>query len=172
MRILLDVYSVLLSCPSLECYIWKFINNCSQPVGRTGEDYFPHLLTTFSSFRPVTTAFEDFEFPLDINESTFMLLGLPVLLSVASTWSTPCLELQKTFLGGLFRDLPQGWGVMSEMECGRKWVSFGGNSLLQWFINPSLTNHRNSVKTIEYTQGDCGNSARRIYVCWTQATVS
>lgn len=47
----------------------------------TGEDDFPRPFTSSSSFRPVTTAFETFEFPLVVKESRFLSLSLPGLLS-------------------------------------------------------------------------------------------
>lgn len=40
-------------------------------VGRTGEDDLPQLFTPFSSFRFVTTACENFEFPLDVKEGAY-----------------------------------------------------------------------------------------------------
>lgn len=51
----------------------------------TGEDYFPQPFISFSSFRPGTTTFEDFEFLLGVKESMFLLLSLPGLLSVIHT---------------------------------------------------------------------------------------
>lgn len=80
-RIIWNVCSVLLSCPSLEFCLWEFSNNCTQPMHDTGEDDFPQLSTSFFSFRPVTTAFKTFEFPLVVKEIIFLSLSLPGLLS-------------------------------------------------------------------------------------------
>lgn len=54
-------------------------------MGGTEKDDSPQLFIPFSSFRPVKTAFEDFEFPLDVKESMCLLLGLPDLLSAVHT---------------------------------------------------------------------------------------
>lgn len=59
-RVIWDVYLMLLSCPCLGCYLWDSINNRAQPVGGVGEDDFPLPFTPFSSFRPVSMAFEKF----------------------------------------------------------------------------------------------------------------
>lgn len=67
--------------PSAYSMILRLCNNCIHPVTRTGKDYFPQLFNPFSSLRPVTTALEDFEFPLDIKESMLLLLSLPGLFS-------------------------------------------------------------------------------------------
>lgn len=85
MRAIRDVSSVLLSCHGLGYYLWKFINNHTWSVGETGKDDFPQLFTLSSSFSPVTSAFENFQFPLDIKESLFLLLSLPGLLSAVYT---------------------------------------------------------------------------------------
>lgn len=85
MGVIWDEYSVLLSCPGFGYYLWEFINNSTQPVVGTGEDDFPQPFTSFSSFRPGTITFEDFEFPLGVKESMFLLLSLPGLLSAVHT---------------------------------------------------------------------------------------
>lgn len=78
------VFSVF-SCPGLGCYLWEFINNHvrPRPVGGAGEDDFPQTFT--SSLGLVTTAFENFDFSLDVKESMILLLILPGLLSVVYT---------------------------------------------------------------------------------------
>lgn len=45
MRVIWDVNSVLFACPGLGCYLWQFINNSTQLVGRTGEDDFTQPFT-------------------------------------------------------------------------------------------------------------------------------
>lgn len=55
-------------------------NNCTQSVGRTGEDNFPQIFTPFFSFSLVMRAFQNFEFLLDVKES--MLLCLSCVLTV------------------------------------------------------------------------------------------
>lgn len=73
MRIIWDVYAVLLSCPDL----LGSTSNHTQPVDETGKDDFPQFSTPF---RTVTRAFEDLEFPLDIKEN-MLLLGVAGLHS-------------------------------------------------------------------------------------------
>lgn len=80
-RVIWDVYSVLISYPYLRFCFKSPLAIIPSLWGRTGKDYFPCLFTLFSSFRPVKTAFEDFEFPLDVKECMCFLLGLPGLLS-------------------------------------------------------------------------------------------
>lgn len=47
MKIIWFMSSSLFACPDLGCYICGFINNCTQPVGGT-EDDFPQPFTSFS----------------------------------------------------------------------------------------------------------------------------
>lgn len=49
-----------------------------QSIGGKEEDDFTQPFTPFSPFRPIATAVKNSEFPLDVKESMFLLLGLPV----------------------------------------------------------------------------------------------
>lgn len=85
MRVIWDMYLVLFACPGLGCYLWGFINNYTQPIGGTGEDYFSQPSMSFSSFRSATTVFENAEFPLDLKDSIILLLVLLCLLCMVYT---------------------------------------------------------------------------------------
>lgn len=63
---------------------------------------------------------------------------------------------------------------MSGMERGRKWVSFGENSLLQWFGSSPLNNYRilikqQSIFKEEYVTSPEGSKS--LQVCWALATL-
>lgn len=66
MRVIWDVHSVLLSYPYFGHYLLTSVNNHTQSMERIGEDDFPQFFLPFFSFRPVTAAFENSEFPLDV----------------------------------------------------------------------------------------------------------
>lgn len=75
-----DVYSVLLSYLYFGHYLWDSINNHTQSVGSTRRMIFPRLSPP-SPPSAVKIAFENFQFPLDVKESTFLSLSLTDLLS-------------------------------------------------------------------------------------------
>jgi len=82
----LYLHVALWSFPYLGFYVLEFVNNRTQPVGKTGGDTFPHCFAPPPSFRLVLTAFENFEYPWDAQASTLQLFcllnGLQVLFSV------------------------------------------------------------------------------------------
>lgn len=140
-RVIWDVFSRLLSCPCLRCYPCVSIN-CAQPVGETEEDDFPQSLIPFSPLRPGTTTSENFEFPLGVKESMFLLLCLPGLLSVVHTMFKMTKEIfRKAIQRSSLREDSRGG-----MKCGRTWASVWRISLLQWFGTSPLNNYRTLVK--------------------------
>jgi len=86
MKLGLYLHAALRSFPYLGSYVLEFVNNQTQPVGKTREDTFPHTFTPPLSFRLVLTAFENFEYPWDAQASGFLLFcllnGLQVLFRV------------------------------------------------------------------------------------------
>lgn len=50
-------------CSDLDCCLWEFINNDTQPVEETGEDDFSQPFPSLSSYRSVITGFENVVFP-------------------------------------------------------------------------------------------------------------
>jgi len=54
----------------------EFVNNRNQPVGKTEGDTFPYSFTPPLSFRLLLTAFENFEYPWDAQDSGFLLFCL------------------------------------------------------------------------------------------------
>jgi len=86
MRLGLYLLAALQSFPYFGCYVLEFVNNRTQPVGKTGGDAFPHPFAPPLSFRLVLTAFENFEYPWDDQGSTLLLFcllnGLQVLFRV------------------------------------------------------------------------------------------
>jgi len=86
MKLGLYLHAVLRSFPYLGSYVLGFVNNQTQSVGKTGGDTFRHSFAPPLSFRPVLTAFENFEYPWDAQASGFLLLcllnGLQVLFRV------------------------------------------------------------------------------------------
>jgi len=116
------LHAELRSFPYLGSYLVEFVNNRTQPVGKTGGDTFPHSFTPPVSLRLVLTAFENFEYPWDAQASTLLLLcllnGLQVLFRV-------CLGLSKslrTLHVKSCRDLPLGRIAVSGWVCGTAWA--------------------------------------------------
>ena len=86
MKLGLYLHAALRSFPYLGSYVLEFVNNQTQPVGKTGGGTFPHSFTLPLSFRLVLMAFENFEYPWDDQGSTLLFLcllnGLEVLFRV------------------------------------------------------------------------------------------
>jgi len=86
MRLGLYLLVALRSFPYLGSYVLEFVNNQTQPVGKTGGDTFPHSFAPPLSFRVVLMAFENFKYPWDAQASTLLLFclldGLQVLFRV------------------------------------------------------------------------------------------
>jgi len=74
MKLGLYLYAALRSFPYLGSYVLEFVNNQTQSVGKTRADTFPYSFGPPLSFRPVLTAFENFEYPWDAQASTLLLL--------------------------------------------------------------------------------------------------
>lgn len=100
MRNIWDVYSVLPFYPYLGHNLWGSTKNDTQFVEGKVEDKFSKIFTPFSCFRPVTTACKNFEFPLDVKDSMFLLQSLPGPLSEVHTKFRVRTEIYR-----LFRDL-------------------------------------------------------------------
>jgi len=76
MKLGLCLHAELRSFPYLGSYVLEFVNNRTQPVGKTGGDTFPHSFTPPLFFRLVLIAFENFEYPWDAQGSTLLLFCL------------------------------------------------------------------------------------------------
>lgn len=63
MRAIWDMNSVLFSCPGLGHYLWQFINNSIQLVGRTGEDSFTQSFTLLILVQVCYNSFWEFQIP-------------------------------------------------------------------------------------------------------------
>jgi len=83
MKLGLYLHAALRSFPYLGSYVLEFVNNRTQPVGKTGGDTFPHSFAPTLFFRLFLTAFENFEYTWDAQVSVFLLFcllnGLQVL---------------------------------------------------------------------------------------------
>jgi len=76
MKLGMYLHAALRSFPYLGSYVLEFVNNQTQSVGKTEGDTFPHSFSPPFSFRPVLTAFENFEYPWDAQASTLLLFCL------------------------------------------------------------------------------------------------
>ena len=65
MKLVLYLHAALWSFPYLGSYVLDFVNNQTQPVGKTEGDTFPHSFAPPLSLRLVLTAFENFQYPWD-----------------------------------------------------------------------------------------------------------
>jgi len=72
----LYLHAALRSFPYLGSYVVEFVNNQTQPVGKTGGDTFPGFFAPRLSFRLVLRAFENFEYPWEAQASTLLLFCL------------------------------------------------------------------------------------------------
>lgn len=98
-----------------------------------------------------------------VEVTMFLLLSL----LCSPTWSTPWLETGKRFLGGLFRVLPQGWTIMSGIQCGRTWASNWKTSPVNWKFTPNPL--QNPVEMVKYIMEKCCASSREVQsyaICW------
>ena len=76
MKLGLYLHATLRSFSYLGSYVLEFVNNQTQSVGKTEGDTFPHSFAPPLSFRPVLTAFDNFEYPWDAQGSTLLLFCL------------------------------------------------------------------------------------------------
>jgi len=76
MKLGLYLHAALQAFPYLGSYVLEFVNNQTQPVGKTKGDTFSHSFAPPLSFRLVLRAFENFEYPWDAQASTLLLLCL------------------------------------------------------------------------------------------------
>ena len=72
----LYLHAALRSFPYLGSYVLEFVNNQIQSVGETEGDTFPHSFAPPLSLRLILTAFENFEYPWDVQASTLLLFWL------------------------------------------------------------------------------------------------
>ena len=85
MKLGLCLHAALRSFPYLGSYVLEFVNNQTQPVGKTRGDAFPHSFVPPLSLRLVLMAFENLEYPWDAQASTLLfclLNGFWILLKV------------------------------------------------------------------------------------------
>jgi len=86
MKLGLCLHAALRSFPYLESCVLEFVNNRIQPVGKTEGDTCPNSFAPSLSLRVVLTAFENFQYPWDAQDSTLLLFcllnGLQVLFRV------------------------------------------------------------------------------------------
>lgn len=80
-KTLMYVDYVLSTCDIIY-YLHETINNRSQSVGGTGDEYFHNPFTSFYSSKPLTAAFKDFGLPLNTKESILLLPCLVCLLAL------------------------------------------------------------------------------------------
>lgn len=116
-RVIWDVYPVLLFYPYLRHYFWASINNLAQPVGE-------HEWMISLSFQPLLLlqrACENFLFPLDVKKCMFYCC----VWYASLVWSMPLLGSRKRFLGRSFKDLPLVWVDLSGTEDGRNGTVWG-----------------------------------------------
>ncbi|RMC19558.1 hypothetical protein DUI87_03116 [Hirundo rustica rustica] len=102
---------------------------------------------------PVTTAFENLEFPLDVKESMFLLLSLPGLLSVVHTMFRVEKEIfRKVIQRSAPRETSHVWHGMREKM----------GQVLEKFSPPMFSEftpeqRQDPDKVIEYSKGKyCG----------------
>jgi len=75
MKLGLYLHAALRSFPYLAFYVFEFVNNRTQPVGKTEGIPSPTLSPPLS-FRLLLTPFENFEYPWDAQASVFLLFCL------------------------------------------------------------------------------------------------
>jgi len=76
MKLGLYLHAALRSFPYLGSYVLEFVNNQTQPVGKTRGDNFLHSLALPLSLRLVLRAFEDFQNQWDAQARTLLLFCL------------------------------------------------------------------------------------------------
>ena len=105
---------MLRSFPYLGSCVLEFVNNQTQPVGKTRGDAFPYSFASPLSFRLVLTAFENFEYPWDAQASTLILFCLLNALKF--------LFRVKQVVKNICREMALGWMAVSGWVCGTAWA--------------------------------------------------
>jgi len=114
MKLGLYLHAALRSFPYLGSYVLEFVNNRTQPVGKTRGDTFPHCFAPPLSFRLVLMAFENLEYPWDAQASSLLLFcllnGFWVLFRV------------KQVVENILQRPRRGWIAVSGWVCGTAWA--------------------------------------------------
>lgn len=74
---------------------------------------------------------------------------------------------KKEISGRLFRVLPQGWTIMSGIQCRRTWASIWKTSPVNWKFTPNPL--QDPVEMIKYIMEKCCASSREVQsyaTCW------
>ena len=106
------LYVALLSSPYLRWHLSELINNRTQSVGKTGVNNVSHSFISPFPFRLVTAAFENFEYPWDVQASTLLLLGLLNVFKVLFRVTKNCFN--NTTQRSALRLNSHGWHGMWE----------------------------------------------------------
>lgn len=140
-------------------------------VGRTGQNEFPQLFTSFSSFQAGYDSFQEFWIPFWMLRKA---CSRRYVYQVSPVKSTSCLELWKRF----YERKPFQVSALrvDSHEWHKTWEKLGQywrTSLLWRFGSSPLRNYRTLIRW-QYLQGDCCGSSgeeQLIPLCWILATL-
>ncbi|KAM9591469.1 uncharacterized protein ACIBXB_006265 [Morphnus guianensis] len=167
MRLSWYLYEAVISFPYFGRLLSDFIGNYTQSMGKSGGDTSPHPFASLLSFRLITTAFENFEYPWDAQASVLLVLCLLNMFQVLFR------ATKRLFKSTTQRSAPKldihGWHGMWE-DMGRYLENF--SPPVAWKFTPEQL--QNPHEVVEYLKGKCCGYSKDIQVtalCWALASI-
>ncbi|KAM9590490.1 uncharacterized protein ACIBXB_005749 [Morphnus guianensis] len=167
MRLSWYLYEAVISFPYFGHLLSDFIGNYTQSMGKLGGDASPRLFASFLSFRLITTAFENFEYPWDAQASVLLVLCLLNMFQVLFR------ATKRLFKSTTQRSAPKldihGWHGMWE-DMGRYLENF--SPPVAWKFTPEQL--QNPHEVVEYLKGKCcgySRDAQLTALCWALASI-
>ncbi|KAM9591151.1 uncharacterized protein ACIBXB_006065 isoform 1-T2 [Morphnus guianensis] len=167
MRLSWYLYEAVISFPYFGHLLSDFIGNDTQSMGKLGGDTSPRPFASLLSFRLITTAFENFEYPWDAQASVLLVLCLLNMFHVLFR------ATKRLFKSTTQRSAPKldihGWHGMWE-DMGRYLENF--SPPVAWKFTPEQL--QNPHEVVEYLKGKCCGYSKDVQVtalCWALASI-
>ncbi|KAM9591473.1 uncharacterized protein ACIBXB_006269 [Morphnus guianensis] len=167
MRLSWYLYEAVISFPYFRHLLSDFIGNYTQSMGKLGGDASPRPFASLLSFRLITTAFENFEYPWDVQASVLLVLCLLNMFQVLFR------ATKRLFKSTTQRSAPKldihGWHGMWE-DMGRYLENF--SPPVAWKFTPEQL--QNPHEVVEYLKEKCCGYSKDVQVtalCWALASI-
>ncbi|XP_058710220.1 uncharacterized protein LOC131586907 [Poecile atricapillus] len=158
--------------PSPNSTFWEFISNCTQFVrGRPEDEAFQPFLSFFS-FESVMSLFENIQFPLNVKDTTFLVVQLLSFLYTVCSFSRVRAEISR---GANETPVPEVDSGVRNPEWCREWERIG--QTLKEFSDPpawefSLEQIQNPDEVRKYLEENCCDDSKKkniIAISWALA---
>ncbi|KAM9591481.1 uncharacterized protein ACIBXB_006278 [Morphnus guianensis] len=167
MRLSWYLYEAVISFPYFGHLLSDFIGNYTQSMGKLGGDTSPRPFASLFSFRLITTAFGNFEYPWDAQASVLLVLCLLNMFQVLFR------ATKRLFKSTTQRSAPKldihGWHGMWE-DMGRYLENF--SPPVAWKFTPEQL--QNPHEVVEYLKEKCCGYSKDVQVtalCWALASI-